>query len=190
MADRWRASIAVGGKLTASQFEKAVSILKDINRAEFCMNGGFLYTEDNEARGGQFEREEEELRKLGIPFERDSDAYYEYKAEKCVHIGDGKMRCDVVDDSGNPIVDYRDLFNLVKALAGKHSEDLPIIATTEKGWAKEFAVKGLTGATDLATYLKEKLESMSFSSLPELAVEGMTYRKVAKYVDGARQGKH
>jgi len=153
MADRFSAKIEIGGTITKHQAQGLITVIrhsgashewgdapfkpetiKDI--VELVREDGILELVDHEARYGEFPDLEDYLVASQIPFDRHSDAQYEYDGELVSYRPETGRITHTATEDGNRMVDYVTVRNALTLLesgkiekAGKLLNDLlgPVI---------------------------------------------------------------
>ena len=129
MGDYYWGQMNIGGRVTARQFhemqklEDSLQGVDPLDLPEEAAGGygekpmlykGVLYFGDPQASYGQFEELEEYLIEQGIPFDRNSDGYFEYPPEsRSSRPGVGAVRADSVEQGGI-VSDTKQMLDYIK----------------------------------------------------------------------------
>jgi len=187
MSEELHGRIFIGGKVSKATFKKIVDKFFDEGFQEetfkIAEGGGvFVQGDDYDACNGQFEGLEVWLIEHKVSFLRESAGDDgDWKPEVLVYDTESNRHySQITDENHRPIINYEQLHNFVKELAGKSPEDLPMIAlkNDDGTWLHQFASEGLTGSMDLATFLTRKLDEYAIPSPPTLTVVGMSDEEV------------
>lgn len=133
MADRMYAKITIGGRISAHTGAKLIETLKDEgllynenNLSKYKQEDGTYEFEDEEVSRVRFEDLESFCVKNGVSFERNSDAKYEYNAEKVWwQPGMEKPQEDITDTDYNVQVSLDTLNEMIEKIK-KDNPDNPL----------------------------------------------------------------
>jgi len=100
MADRFYASISIGGVITDEQYATLKPALIAAMFENYVIED-YIWGNDSQARMGEFEYLESTLRDLKIPYKRTSEAYAEYT--ECISQFDGTDLIDIPTHGGSPV---------------------------------------------------------------------------------------
>lgn len=200
MGDYYYGKIEIGGHHSRESFAALLKRLKGGQQDVECSDSGMgdgtvvLTMQDSTAKNGGFLYLEEWLTDNKIPWVRASDGYdMSDIAPECAWWVEGmkSSRSVVTTQDHDPIIDYGTLVRMVEALAGKGTEDLPLVAASSPpgSWEAEFAREGLSSATDLATFLKKKLDESAIPVIPNLSVEGMSAQEIIDTISAVISNK-
>lgn len=138
MADRMYAKITIGGRISAHTGAELLKVLDDegliygnVNLAEYKQEDGTYEFEDEEIAWGRFQELEPFCVKNGISFERNSDAKYEYNAEKVWwQPGMKEPQENITDTNYNVQVSLNTLDELIEKIK-KENPDNPLDALSD-----------------------------------------------------------